>query len=129
MKHLMIAAIFVSLSLSSFAQKTPTLKAETPVRKSSVVANIYPRITLNDSKCRFDHLTLKPAANNEYALTIFFARPCDEKRSFVLTFSDLHEAILVKNLVLNEEDYDFFHLFDGDDQKTTFEIVYPSGSN
>lgn len=124
MKHLFFIAILSSLALSSFGQKTKTLSAETPVRKSVAVANMYPKITLNNHKCKFERLSVKPVKGEMYRLHFGFARPCDGEDGVSLMFDNLAEAILVKDLVLTNEDYEVFHLVKGKSNESTFEIIY-----
>lgn len=127
MKSLITVLLLTITGHFVYAQKTsPQLRADTPVSKTEVIHQTYPRITLNDNKCRFSSMAILPDADGAYAIRVDFARPCDREEQISIVFNSLEEAVLVKDLVMKNRDYDFFHLFKDREGQTSFEILYPA---
>ena|SRR5690554_1575954 len=126
MKPAFITVLILFISIAVQAQNHPVLRADTRMDKSKMLEERYPRITVNDNKCRFDQVAVRRGENSAYDLEISFARKCDGHSSVVLSFNDLQEAILVKNLMLKEEDYEFFQLRTSNNKSPEFEIIYKS---
>lgn len=124
MKYLFTTLLMISLSLTAFAQKTPTLKANETVSKSEAIAAQQLKITLNEEKCRYDHMAIQNGDNGTYGLKIAFARPCNNENSVTVNFRELGDAIMVKDLILKTSEYEFFNLFTEKDGTSGFEIVY-----
>ncbi len=126
MKPAFITLLILFISVAVQAQTHPVLRADTRMDKSKMLEERYPRITVNNTKCRFEQVAVRPGQNAEYDLEISFERKCDGHSSVKLSFNDLQEAILVKNLMLTEKDYEFFHFRTSESKSPEFEIIYKS---
>ncbi len=126
MRLAFITILILSISTVVQAQTQPALRADTHIDKSKMLDERYPKITVNDTKCRFDYVAVRPGQDSQYELEINFARDCDGHSSLNLSFNDLQEAILVKNLMLTENDYEFFNLKTSESKTPDFEIIYKS---
>lgn len=124
MKLLFTVLAMLILNLVSFAQNTPTLKANQTVSKAEAISAKQLKFTLNEHKCRLDHLSIQKDNRGTYGLKVTFARPCDNANDVTVNFAELSEALLVKDLVMNVNEYDYFNLFTEQDGTTSFEIIY-----
>lgn len=122
MKYLLTTTVLIAMTITSFAQKTPALKANKNLSKSEAMA--AQQLTLNEHKCHLDHVAIQNNNNGTYDLNVAFERPCDNEKSVTVNFRDLGDAVLVKDLMLKSSGYDFFNLFKEKDGKIGFEIVY-----
>lgn len=126
MKSVLIACFILFSSVVSQAQERKSLSAERPVSKSEMMNDTYPKITLNDNKCRFKQVAVRANQNEQYELEISFHRDCDGQSSVTFNFDEIEEAILVKNLMLSENDYELFNLTTSRGEQPGFEIIYHS---
>jgi hypothetical protein len=124
MKQILVISLTFFLINLSYAQQ-PALKSEVVAeKKENTLAANYPKISLNNNKCRFEDLTLRKGQKNGFEIEIKFQRVCDKHRSVILHFDSLDEAFLVKDLVVKETDYELFNIDVDKEHKTTFQVLY-----
>lgn len=110
---------------SAFAQNKSELKSETiEVNRSKPTPKNTINIAVNENRCYLDQLTVRPTDDNQIEMVFDFQRPCDKEKQVVITFSEMQEALLIKDIVLKENDYNLFNLIVNKGEKNNYELRY-----
>ncbi len=120
-----LCLVFLSVQMATAQERRTELKSDVVLSKSDATKEVvYPKITVNENRCRFDRLLLGTDENGRHQLTFHFGNICDGNRSVALSFNSLQEAVMVKDLVMNNTDYDIFNLKVDKVVPPRYEFVY-----
>lgn len=124
--RIFITAVLVLVSASTiFAQDKPTLKSETiELNRSKASSKSAIKIAVNENRCALEQLSIRPNDAGQFEMFFDFQRPCDKEKQISITFSNIQDALLIKDIVLNETDYDLFNLIVDKGQKNNYELRY-----
>lgn len=119
-----LTAFLLLASTALFAQDKAALKAGIIANNAELSAQSFPKIAVNDNRCRYESLVLGTDENGRSIISFHFASPCDGKDEAQLTFHSLNDALAVKTLVLNNKDYDRFNIVTDKLAPPRYEVVY-----
>lgn len=119
-----LTAFLLIVTTSLLAQDKSALKAGIIANNAELAAQSFPKIAVNDNRCRYESLILGTDENGRSVITFRFATPCDAKEEVQLTFHSLNDAISVKTLVLNNKDYDRFNIVVDKTAPPRYEVIY-----
>ncbi len=108
-----------------FAQNNPVLKSETiELNRSKTSQKNSLKIAVNENRCHLEQLIIRPNGDNQIEMRFDFQRPCDKEKQVSITFSNMQDAILIKDIVLDKNDYDLFNLIVDEGKKNKYELRY-----
>lgn len=123
-KIALILLLTFAVVSSSFAQKTPVLRSNSNLKSATASHSVYPKLSISDNLCALKSMSISQGKEDGYQVTITFSEPCSKRESAVLDFERIEEAMLFKNLILNERDYDMINLNIDRNNKSSFWVDY-----
>lgn len=125
MRVLITAVLVLIASSTILAQDKSALKSETiEVNRSKTSSKSAIKIAVNENRCVLDLLTIRPNDANQIEMHFDFQRPCNKEKQVSITFSNMQDALLIKDIVLNKNDYDLFNLIVDKGKKNNYELRY-----
>lgn len=125
MRLLITAMIVLLASGALFAQNKSALKSETiELNRSKTSEKNQLKIAVNENRCYLKQLVISPNGENQIEMTFEFQRSCDKEKRVSIMFSDMQEALLIKDIVLNKSDHDLFNLIVDKSKKNKYELRY-----
>lgn len=121
-KAILILLLIASVTVVQ-AQKTATLSTQKTLKSASVNLRNYPKLSLNNNQCELQSLRVAQAKDG-YQLAFDFANPCAKRQTASLHFEEFEEALMFKNMVMNDRDYKMIHLEVDRNENTSFWIDY-----
>lgn len=118
--------LFLFATSLAFGQER-VLKSETILEnqsKSDAIKTSFPKISVNNNKCRFNELSIRKSGISQAEITFYFERPCDGHKSVSLVFNDLEEALMVRELLMTNRDYSMFNIVSEKEKKPIFELQF-----
>ncbi|TVR38611.1 MAG: hypothetical protein EA392_09050 [Cryomorphaceae bacterium] len=121
----LLCLVFSSVQMATAQERRTELKSDVVLSKSDATKEVvYPKISVNENRCRFDRLLLGTDENGRHQLTFHFGNICDGHRNVALSFNSLQDAVMVKDLVMNNTDYDIFNMKVDKVVPPRYEFVY-----
>lgn len=127
MKIILISIFLFILSISLALGQERVLKSGAVYEnrsKSEMLKAKFPKISMNENLCVFQQLAIRKSGISQAEITFSFQRPCDGEKEVSLVFNDLEEALLVRNLLMTNNDYSMFNIVTGKDKKPYFELLF-----
>jgi hypothetical protein len=106
------------------ANQPSTLKANPERDKAAYVATLSPNITMNGTDCKFKDISVIRSTAGQYTVRVRFEESCAGFTEASFYFTDLKEALEVKELFLNYRSFQSLNITGKKGETLAFEVIF-----